>query len=48
MSLTPTHTVSLWAWMAVCLLLVVACGQVGISQEGAAEEEKTAQVTVWS
>ena len=48
MRLTPTHTVSLWAWMAVCSLLVVACGQVGISQEGTAEEEKTAQVTVWS
>jgi membrane fusion protein, heavy metal efflux system len=48
MSFTPTHTVSLWVWMAVCSLLVVACGRVGISQEGAAEEEKTAQMTVWS
>ena len=48
MSLTPTQTVSLWAWITVCALLVVACGQVGTSQEGTAEEEKTAQVTVWS
>jgi cobalt-zinc-cadmium efflux system membrane fusion protein len=48
MSFTPTHTVRLWAWMAVCSLLVVACGRVGISQEGAAEEEKEAQMTVWS
>src|SRR5215211_6311509 len=48
MRLTPTHMVRLWAWMAACALLVVACGRAGISQEGTAEEEKTAQVTVWS
>lgn len=47
-NLTPIHTVSLWAWLSVCALLVTACGRVGISQEGAREEEKTAQVTVWS
>ncbi len=47
MRLTPTHTVSLWAWIAGCALLVVACGRAGIPQEGAGEEAKTAQVTVW-
>src|SRR5215211_2254569 len=48
MRLTPTHMVRLWAWISVCALLVVACGRAGISQEGTAEEEKTAQVTAWS
>ena len=48
MRLTPTHLVRLWAWMTACVLLVIARGRAGISQEGTAEEEKTAQVTVWS
>jgi hypothetical protein len=48
MRLTPIHLVRLWAWMTACVLLVIARGRAGISQEGTAEEEKTAQVTVWS
>jgi hypothetical protein len=48
MRLAPMRTVTSWAWVALCALLVVACGRPGGSQESAEEEEKTAQVTVWS
>jgi membrane fusion protein, heavy metal efflux system len=48
--LAPRRIVYIWAWIILCALLVAACGRLGTSQEGAEaeEEEKTAQVTVWS
>jgi membrane fusion protein, heavy metal efflux system len=48
--LAPRRIVYIWAWIIFCALLVAACGRLGTSQEGAEaeEEEKTAQVTVWS
>jgi hypothetical protein len=47
-SLTPIRIVNIWAWLTLCALLVAACGRLGGSQGSTEEEEKTAQVTVWS
>jgi hypothetical protein len=45
-NLARIRPMGLWAPIAVCALLAMACGRVGVSQEDA--EAKTAQVTVWS
>jgi cobalt-zinc-cadmium efflux system membrane fusion protein len=47
-SLTSIRIMNTWVWVMLCALLVAGCGRLGGSQESAEEEEKTAQVTVWS